>query len=82
MRMMGADKWMGTPAACSYLGVGLRKLYRLIDEGDISAYQMGRVLRLRQHDLDSYLERARVQPGSLRHLYPHPADTPEKGAAD
>jgi excisionase family DNA binding protein len=68
--MVRAEQWLGTPAASSYLGVGLRKLYRLIDQGDIPAYQMGRVLRVKQQDLDAYLESARVEPGSLRHLYP------------
>ena len=31
---------------------------------------MGRVIRLKQSDLDDYLEAHRVQPGSLAHLYP------------
>lgn len=68
--MERAEQWLGTPAASSYLGIGLRKMYRLIDQGDIPAYQMGRVLRIKQQDLDAYLEQARVEPGSLRHLRP------------
>ncbi len=47
-----------------------RTLYRLIDQGQLPSYQMGRVIRLKQEDLDGYLERARIEPGALRHLYP------------
>jgi hypothetical protein len=45
----------------------------------VAAYQMGRVIRLRKEDLDGYVERARIKPGALRHLYP---DTDEPGKAD
>jgi hypothetical protein len=31
---------------------------------------MGRVLRLKAADVDDFIERSRVQPGSLEHLYP------------
>ena len=31
---------------------------------------MGRVLRLKAADVDEFIERSRVQPGSLEHLYP------------
>jgi hypothetical protein len=36
----------------------------------IAAYKMGRVIRVKESDLDSFLEGTRVQPGSLSHLYP------------
>jgi hypothetical protein len=42
-----------------------------MDTGELPAYNMGRVIKLRQEDLDVYLEEHRVQPGELRHLYPH-----------
>ncbi len=70
---MGTNKWVGTPAASAYLGIGQRSLYRLIDQGELPAYQMGRVIRVKQEDLDAYLERARIAPGALRHLYPDTA---------
>ncbi len=76
--LMGTNNWVGTPAASAYLGVGQRTLYRLIDQGHIPAYQMGRVIRVRKEDLDAYLERARIEPGALRHLYPD-TDEPDKG---
>jgi hypothetical protein len=31
---------------------------------------MGRVIRLKESDLDAFLETTRVQPGTLSHLYP------------
>ncbi|MFP5326678.1 MAG: excisionase family DNA-binding protein, partial [Acidimicrobiia bacterium] len=47
-----------------------RTLYRLIDEGQIDAYQMGRVLRIMEKHVEKFLEGARVKPGTLSHLYP------------
>ena len=63
-------EWISTPEACARLGVTLRTLYRFIDEGLLPAYKMGRVIRLQAHELDSFIERARIVPGTLEHLYP------------
>lgn len=63
-------RWLGTTEAAERLGVVPRTLYRMIDEGAIPAYKMGRVIRLKEADLDAYLEAHRVAPGSLSHLYP------------
>jgi excisionase family DNA binding protein len=65
-------QWMGTREACERLGVTLRTLYRFIDEGQLPAYKMGRVIRLQSAELDAFIERMRIQPGSLEHLYPEP----------
>ncbi len=62
--------WLSTKAAAEYLGITTRTLYRLVDEGQLPAYKFGRVLRLKQDDVDAFIDAARVQPGSLRHLYP------------
>jgi excisionase family DNA binding protein len=67
-----AITWIGTREACERLGVTLRTLYRFIDEGQLAAYKMGRVIRLQVADVDSFIERMRIQPGSLEHLYPEP----------
>jgi len=67
-----AISWIGTREACERLGVTLRTLYRFIDEGQLAAYKMGRVIRLQAADVDSFIERMRIQPGSLEHLYPEP----------
>ena len=62
--------WMSTQEAARRLGVTPRTLYRFVDEGSLPAYKMGRVFRLKQSDVDAFIEQARVQPGSLEHLYP------------
>lgn len=62
--------WLSSAAAARRLGITPRTLYRFIDEGDIQAYRFGRVIRLKQHDVDAYIETCRIVPGSLDHLYP------------
>jgi excisionase family DNA binding protein len=61
---------MGTKEAAARLGVTLRSLYRFIDEGDLPAYKFGRVIRVREEDVERYMESCRIQPGQLEHLYP------------
>jgi excisionase family DNA binding protein len=70
----GAVRWLGTTEAAEKLGVVPRTLYRMIDEGQIPAYKMGRVIRVKEGDLDAFLESTRVQPGELKHLYPERVD--------
>ena len=62
--------WLSTLKAADRLGITPRTLYRFIDRGELPAYRFGRVIRLRLSDVDSYIERCRVEPGSLEHLYP------------
>ncbi len=71
-------RWMGTREACERLGITLRTLYRFIDEGQLPAYKMGRVIRLQASDLDAFIERMRIAPGTLEHLYPEPKATETK----
>lgn len=61
--------WLGTTTAAEHLGLTLRTLYRLIASGEIPAYQVGRVIRLKEADLERFVERAQITPGSLAHLY-------------
>ena len=68
--MSDTTRWLGTSEAAERLGVVPRTLYRLIDEGQIPAYKMGRVFRLKRSDVDEFIERSRIQPGTLEHLYP------------
>jgi excisionase family DNA binding protein len=63
------SEWMSTKEAAEELGVTVRTLYRLIDEGSIEAYQIGRVIRVKSSDVQRYLESVRIAPGQLRHLY-------------
>ncbi len=65
-------QWMGTRDACERLGVTLRTLYRFIDEGQLPAYKMGRVIRVQESDIEGFIERMRIVPGTLDHLYPEP----------
>jgi excisionase family DNA binding protein len=63
-------KWLGTQEAARMLGVTPRTLYRFIDEGSLAAYKFGRVIRLKAADVEAFIESARIQPGTLEHLYP------------
>ena len=74
--MEGSDEilWLSTKAAARRLGITPRTLYRFIDEGDLPAYRFGRVIRLKQTDVDGYIEQCRIEPGSLEHLYPEPVE--------
>jgi excisionase family DNA binding protein len=62
--------WLSTQEAARRLGVTARTLYRFIDEGDLTAYRLGRVIRLKLSDVDAFIEASRIEPGSLEHLYP------------
>src|SRR4051812_3632359 len=62
--------WMSTQEAARRPGVTARTLCRFVDEGDLPAYKMGRVFRLKQADVDAFIEQSRIKPGSLEHLYP------------
>lgn len=68
--MAGDIVWLSTPGAAERLGITPRTLYRFIDEGQLPAYKFGRVIRLKQSDVDAYIEQCRVEPGSMKHLYP------------
>jgi excisionase family DNA binding protein len=65
-------QWLSTRQASERLGVTLRTLYRFIDEGQIPAYQFGRVIRLKAADVVRFIEASRITPGTLKHLYPEP----------
>ena len=71
------NEWFGAPAAAQHVGLYLTTLYKLIDEGDLPAYKIGRVrIRIRRVDLDDSLDRSRIQPGDLVHLYGPDSDEP------
>jgi len=63
-------RWLSTNEAASRLGVSLRTLYKFIDEGQLPAYKFGRVIRLQQEEVDTFITSARIEPGTLEHLYP------------
>lgn len=69
---MAATRWLSTAEASDRLGVTLRTLYRLVDEGRLPAYKIGRVIRVKEEDVDAFIDSVRIQPGTLGHLYPEP----------
>jgi excisionase family DNA binding protein len=72
---MAADiRWLSTAEAAKRLGITPRTLYRFIDQGDIPAYRFGRVIRLKEDEVDGFIEHCRIEPGTLEHLYPEPVD--------
>ena len=62
--------WMSSKDAAQRIGITPRTLSRFSDEGQIPAYRIGRVIRLQRPDVESFIEQSRVQPGTLKHLYP------------
>ena len=79
MNAVTETAWLSTKEACERLGVTLRTLYRLMDEGQLPAYKIGRLIKLKPDEVAAFIEGARIEPGSLRHLYP--SDTSETEAA-
>ena len=63
-------EWLSSNEAASQIGITQRTLYRFIDEGRLPGYRIGRVIRLRQLDVQEFLEECIVKPGELKHLYP------------
>jgi len=76
MALSGNIEWLSTQEAARRLGITTRTLYRFVDQGELPAYRMGRVIRLQASDVDHFIEGSRIQPGTLEHLYP---DTAAKG---
>ncbi|TVR19469.1 MAG: DNA-binding protein [Nitriliruptor sp.] len=65
--------WLSTDQAAKHLGVATRTLYRIIDTGDLPAYRFGRVIRLRRHEIEEFVNNSRLAPGTLQHLYKKPS---------
>ncbi len=73
-------RWLSTKEAAELIGVTLRSLYRFIDEGDLPAFKFGRVIRVKQEDVDRFIESCRIAPGSLEHLYPEAKGSAGRGS--
>lgn len=76
------SEWQSTSDAAATLGVTVRTLYRLIDQGVVPAYRFGRVIRLRRSEVEAYVEQCRIEPGDLRHLYPGGDEPPVEEEGD
>lgn len=68
--MSAPIQWLSTAEAARFLGITPRTLYRFIDEGKITGYRFGRVIRLKQTDVDAFIDASKIAPGSLENLYP------------
>ncbi|MPY94372.1 MAG: helix-turn-helix domain-containing protein [Acidimicrobiia bacterium] len=68
-------RWLSTAESARRLGITPRTLYRFIDEGQLPAYRFGRVIRLKEDELDTFIESCRIEPGTLEHLYPESTDS-------
>ncbi|MGH9109518.1 MAG: helix-turn-helix domain-containing protein [Acidimicrobiales bacterium] len=75
--MSGQVRWLSTKDASARLGVTLRSLYRFIDGGELAAYKFGRVIRLKEEDVERYIEECRIAPGDLEHLLPARRTVPD-----
>jgi excisionase family DNA binding protein len=78
----GGDDWIMAPEAARVLGVQLHTVHHMIDRGELAAEvshptdrpRPRRRIRIRRQEVYDCIERSRVKPGDLRHLYPVPAD--------
>jgi len=61
-------QWLGAAGAACLLGVTDRTVHRAINRGDLTAYRVGRVIRIRRVDVDRFLDAHQIQPGDLDHL--------------
>lgn len=57
--------WLNTAETARRLGVTPRTLYRFIDEGQLPAYRFGRVIRLKELEVEEFIEACRIAPGTL-----------------
>ncbi len=46
--------WMSTSDAAARIGVTVRTLYRIIDQGEVTAYKVARLIRLRTVEVEAY----------------------------
>jgi excisionase family DNA binding protein len=58
-------EWLNTAETARRLGITPRTLYRFIDDGQLPAYRFGRVIRLKESEVEEFIERCRIVPGEL-----------------
>ena len=66
--------WLNTAETARRLGVTPRTLYRFIDEGQLPAYRFGRVIRLKEDEVETFIESCRISPGTLETAEPQSDD--------
>ncbi|HYZ98666.1 MAG TPA: helix-turn-helix domain-containing protein [Acidimicrobiales bacterium] len=50
-------RWISSVRAAELLGVSIRDVYRLIDQGQLPAYRIAREIRLRAHEVEAFRTR-------------------------
>jgi putative molybdopterin biosynthesis protein len=53
-KIMKSKDWQTAAEASERLGISRQQLYRLIDRGQLPAYRIGRLIRLRVPDVEAY----------------------------
>lgn len=75
----GGEDWLSVPRVAEMLGLKAATVRALIERGDLAADftlpyprpgSRRRSIKVRQQDLKAFMERSRVRPGALAHLYP------------
>ena len=75
----GGEQWLSVPRVAEMLGLKAATVRALIERGDLIADftlpyprpgSRRPSIRVREHDLNAFIERSRVRPGELAHLYP------------
>lgn len=74
-------EWLNTTETARRLGITTRTLYRFIDDGQLPAYRIGRVIRLKETEVSDFIDNCRIEPGSLVEG-DGTADTPSNSEAD
>lgn len=73
------EEWLSVPQVAEVLGLEAATVRALIERGDLVADftlpyprpgSRRRSIRVRRKDLKAFIERSRVRPGQLAHLYP------------
>jgi excisionase family DNA binding protein len=67
-------EWLSTQEGADRLGITPRTLYKLINEGKMPGYKVGRLIKVKASDVDLFIEGHRIKPGDLDHLYPERSD--------
>jgi excisionase family DNA binding protein len=59
-KTLKAREWLSVQQVAEHLGVSNMTIYRVIDDGDLLAYRIGRSLRIDAADVERYLRGAVV----------------------
>jgi len=68
------DPWLSTGEVADRLGVTTRTVYRLVNDGRLEAFRIGRAVKVRRSEVARFLDAARMKPGELSHLVGGPDD--------